>query len=441
MNPVDTPDEGPDPTQPLEPTPSRAGRRKAWWRRPITIVSAAVVIVLVGGGVTAFAMSRPQAQAQRTYTVSTTTLEQTVSATGTLEPASEADLSFASTGTVQTVDVKVGDTVTAGQTLATIDPSTLQSDLDLAQATVAQAQAQVSAASGSTAVAAANAQLASANAKLALAQSALAGATMTSPIAGVVASVNLTAGTTESGSTGSTGASSSASSNASRGGGTGGSGTGNTGSTGSGSTTAQITVISPTQWVVDASVGSSDLASLKAGLQAQITPTGVRQPLFGTVQTIGIVATSSGSGAATFPVTIAVTGAQTGLYSGTTASVSITVKQLDNVLAVPTYALSSSGGKTTVVVQKNGKNTTVPVTVGQVYGAETQIMSGLTSGDVIVLPSFLSTGTTGTTGTTGRGFGGGGFGGGGFGGGGFGGGGGGGRTGGGGTGGNGGGNG
>jgi hypothetical protein len=155
-------------------------------------------------------------------------------------------------------------------------------------------------------------------------------------------------------------------------------------------------------------------------MQAQITPTGARQQLFGTVQTIGIVATSSGTGAATFPVTIAVTGAQSGLYSGTTASVSIIVKQLDNVLAVPTLALSSSGGKTVVTVQKNGKNTTVPVTIGTVYGAETQITAGLKDGDVIVMPSFSGTGTGTTgTGTGGRGFGGGfGGGGGGFGGGG-----------------------
>jgi multidrug efflux pump subunit AcrA (membrane-fusion protein) len=388
-----------------------------------------VVVLVVAGGVTAFAILRPSAAAAgaRTYTVTTGTVEQTVSATGTLEPANQANLSFASSGTVQTVDVKVGDTVAAGQTLATIDPATLQADVDLAQATLAQAQAQVSAASGSTAVAAADAQLASAQAKLTLAQSALTGATMTSPIAGIVASVNLTPGTTESGSsgsssTGSTGSTGSAGGSARGGTGSTG-GAGSTGSTGSGSSSAQITVISPTAWVVDASVGSSDLPSLKPGLQAQITPTGARQTLFGTVQTIGIVATSSGTGAATFPVTIAVTGAQSGLYSGTTASVSIVVKQLDNVLAVPTLALSSANGRTTVTVRRNGKDSSVPVTVGAVYGAETQITSGLHSGDVIVLPSFIGTGTTGTTGTTGRGFGGGGFGGGGgLGGGGFGGG-------------------
>jgi macrolide-specific efflux system membrane fusion protein len=49
--------------------------------------------------------------------------------------------------------------------------------------------------------------------------------------------------------------------------------------------------------------------------------------LFGTVSSIGIVAESSTSGSATFPVVIAVTGKQTGLYSGGSASVTIIVKQ------------------------------------------------------------------------------------------------------------------
>ena len=38
---------------------------------------------------------------------------------------------------------------------------------------------------------------------------------------------------------------------------------------------------------------------------------------------------------ATFPVTIAVTGSPSGLYAGSTATVSIIVQQINNVVEVP----------------------------------------------------------------------------------------------------------
>ena len=43
------------------------------------------------------------------------------------------------------------------------------------------------------------------------------------------------------------------------------------------SSTAQIVVISTDEFVVNASVGASDLASVKKGLQAEITPTGATE--------------------------------------------------------------------------------------------------------------------------------------------------------------------
>jgi len=95
--------------------------------------------------------------------------------------------------------------------------------------------------------------------------------------------------------------------------GAGGSGAG--GSGGSNSSGAQIVVITTNAWVVDASVSSADLAQVKKGLQAQITPTGARQPVFGTVSSVGVIASTS-AGTASFPVTVDVTGTPTGLYAG-----------------------------------------------------------------------------------------------------------------------------
>jgi multidrug efflux pump subunit AcrA (membrane-fusion protein) len=365
-------------------------------------VLAAVLLVVAAGGAYALARqgsSAAAAAAPRTVTATVTTMQQTVSSTGTLEPANEADLSFGAAGTVQTLDATVGEKVTKGERLATIDDAALTSQVQLAQAQVDQAQAQVTAsASGTSAqVAAAQAQLASARARLSSAEDALSGATLTAPFSGVVASVNIQVGEKVTGS----------------GSGSGGSGTSGSGdSSGSGasggSATAAITVISTTSWVVTAPVTNADLPSLKEGLQAQIVPTGASSPVFGTVRSVGIVASSSSSGVAEFPVTIAVTGHPAGLYAGTSVSVSIIVKQLSNVLVVPTLAVRTQNDRTVVSVDRNGSVVTTPVTVGEVFGAQTQITHGLAEGDAVVLPTggFQrgATGTTGGgTGTEGRG--------------------------------------
>jgi RND family efflux transporter MFP subunit len=330
-------------------------------------------------------------------TATTSTIRQSVSATGTLQPAHRADLSFAVSGTVTSLRVSVGDQVKVGTVLATVDSTGLQTAVTSAQANVTATQdqltAQQDAGSSAVQIASTQAQLAEAKGRLADAKTALTAASMTSPIAGTVAQVNVATGD-EVGNAASGGA-----------------------STGS-SATAQIVVISTTSWVVEASVGSEDLPQLKKGLQAEITPTGSTTKVFGTVKSVGIVASSSSSGSASFPVTIAVTGSPKGLYAGGAATVTIIVKQVENVLSVPTNALHTENGKTVVHRMVNGSQVSTPVTVGATYGTSTQILSGLKAGDKVVGTAFriggggagnggtrTRQGGTGGTGTGGGGFG------------------------------------
>ncbi|HMG27948.1 MAG TPA: HlyD family efflux transporter periplasmic adaptor subunit, partial [Acidimicrobiia bacterium] len=60
--------------------------------------------------------------------------------TATIEPVSQAKLAFPIGGTVAAVNVKVGDPVTVGQSLASLDPASLLSDLAGKQQALAQAQ-------------------------------------------------------------------------------------------------------------------------------------------------------------------------------------------------------------------------------------------------------------------------------------------------------------
>jgi macrolide-specific efflux system membrane fusion protein len=378
-------------------------------------VGLAAALIVVVGGVGAWAMNRSSSSDAATPTlvsVTTSTIRQSVSATGTIQPANRADLSFAVSGTVASIPVAVGDPVKVGTTLATVDSTALQTAVTLAQANVTATQdqltAQQNAGSSAVQIASTQAQLAAARSKLTDAQTARTAATMTSPIAGTVAQVNIAAGDKTGGSSGASGASGASASSSS--------------SSASSASSAQIVVISTTSWVVDASVGSADLPQLKKSLQAEITPTGSTTKVFGIVKSVGIVASSSTSGSASFPVTIAVTGSPKGLYAGGAVDVSIIVKQVENVLTVPTNALHTESGKTVVHQMTNGAQVSTPVTVGATYGPVTQILTGLKSGDKVVGTAFRVGGNNPAGGARTRqgGAGGGGFGGGGFGGGGFG---------------------
>jgi membrane fusion protein, macrolide-specific efflux system len=138
-----------------------------------------------------------------------------------------------------------------------------------------------------------------------------------------------------------------------------------------------------------------------------VTPNGSTTPIFGTVSSVGLIASST-SGVTSYPVTIDVTGAQPTLHPGASASVSIIVKQLTDVLAVPSAAIHYTGTTPKVTLVKGGSKVETTVAVGTASGLETQITKGLKAGDTVVVPVTRVGGGAGRTRTgTGGGFGGG----------------------------------
>lgn len=369
-------------------------------KRQLTTVSAVAAIVILGGGWLIF---RPTSSATATtITASATegTMTQSVATTGTIEPAVQSNLSFTSAGIVTAVSATVSQQVSAGQSLATVDPTNLQAQVTAAQQTLTAADLSLAAATTSAAQASAQAQITADQTKVKNAQTALAGATLNSPIDGTVATVNLSigqsVGTSSSSSTTNT-ANGNGNGSTNGGSGSGGGGAGN----GAGTTSsAQIVVISTKSWIVNATVGAAELPSVKTGLQAQITPIDATAKIFGTVQTVGIVAAASSGSTPSFPVTIAVTGTPTGLYAGSSATLSIVIKQLQNVLTVPTAAIHTSGSKSVIYQSKAGKTVPVPVTVGAVYGPQTQITAGLKAGDKVQVPVVVSRGGAARSGSS-----------------------------------------
>ncbi|GEL45638.1 hypothetical protein CHO01_07540 [Cellulomonas hominis] len=127
------------PAAPASPATARAARRTRRRRLVVGGTAGALALLLAGGGV-AFALGRSGGPGYRTATAELGTVEQTVDTTGTVASAGRADRSFSVAGTVGSVAVAVGDTVAAGQVLASLDPASLQDAVDEAEQAVADAQ-------------------------------------------------------------------------------------------------------------------------------------------------------------------------------------------------------------------------------------------------------------------------------------------------------------
>lgn len=118
-----------------------------------------------------------------------------VMASGEVVPEPRAALSFPLTGTVRTVEVQVGDKVSMGDVLVTLDPAIWEARVMEAEGALAAAEAeerlQVRNGASQEHIDAANADVDTARAALDAARATLAQATLTAPFAGTVASVDI----------------------------------------------------------------------------------------------------------------------------------------------------------------------------------------------------------------------------------------------------------
>ncbi|MGW1988981.1 efflux RND transporter periplasmic adaptor subunit [Embleya sp. NPDC001921] len=131
--------------------------RRVRLRRKSVLINLALATAMVTGVGFAYAAvddGGGSAGATRTRTGKVTkgTVQATVSASGSLTSPSDVGVGFTAAGRVTAVGVKVGDTVTAGQVLAQVDPTQAQEALDAAKAAVTVAQANLTKAQAGTPV-------------------------------------------------------------------------------------------------------------------------------------------------------------------------------------------------------------------------------------------------------------------------------------------------
>lgn len=343
-------------------------RRKKLIRRGIAagVVGAIALTAIVA---TLVINAQPQgASGPVTDMVTEGTFSTTVEAKGQLKPISSSVVSPSVDGTVDSINVQAGQSVSEGDVLMTIKNEELdrnvaeaqravaaaQEDLTNAQKAAAVAQATPTtdvdgasaAAAGASAgsadtntVSAAQRSLASAQANLDQANAKAAGRTVTAPSSGSIVELNAKVGATV----------------------TGGMIMGESDTSG-GKQCMQIADLSKMKVTVQ--VGEKDITKIAVGQSANVTypafPDIVSQ---GTVTAIASVANSdsnSGGGSVTFNVDILIEAPDARLKPGMTAEVSVVTEQLDDVVMVPTMALMTEDGEhyyVNVATNDEGKQT------------------------------------------------------------------------------------
>lgn len=261
------------------------------------------------------------------YTVSVTKkdLSNTISGSGSAYAGTSKDVAPNNIGTLSGLSVKVGDTVTAGQTLFTSSSDDLSKAVTTAQNNLTKANLSLSSDESadnvdSNKVATDKIAVSDAETNLASAQSALAKMTVTAPISGVVTAVNSTNGDTVS------------------------------------SGTTVLTIVDMNSMKIKVSVDETDISKVKTGQTATIKFSALSDKSFqGTVESIAETGTTSNS-VTTYAVVVGVTN-PSGIKLGMNATVTIAVESKTNALVIPAEALVESNNKKYVKVEAAGSTT------------------------------------------------------------------------------------
>jgi membrane fusion protein, macrolide-specific efflux system len=313
-------------------------------RRTYVVYTVLILALLgIGGGVYLALRGNPASAgttAAATVTVTRGTVAASVSASGNVVSPRTLELSFSDSGTIATIPVRVGQKVTKGTVLSTLT--------DAAGDTVK----------------------------------------LKAPMAGTVSSVAGVVGqTVGSGSgntttvtgTNATSSSSAASSSSS--------------STGSDTGTGFIELTDVAHLEIRAYFSEADILKLKVGQAATVSFDAIAgSSVRGTVRQIDPTSTVQNS-VVEYGVTIDLRHQPAQLRLGQTATVQIVTERARNALSVPSAVVQTVNGRHVVTVVRSGGQVQTVVQIGVEGDQSTQILSGLSAGDEVVIP--VSTGTNG----------------------------------------------
>jgi RND family efflux transporter MFP subunit len=379
----------------------------------VVVVVAVIAISMLGSSTTTGTVTTAKVQRQ--------TIQATVSGSGNAVVSDVTEVQPGITGTVTHLSVKLGQTVKAGQLLFKITNPSLDAAVEQAEGQYRQAKQGVSQAKASViqaqnslhnaehpakvgtatpspdprAVKLAKQQLTSAKLGLTSANESLDSAatsvsqakdnadkrTVTAPVGGVITVLNAQNGQSLSGSSSSSSGSSAAST--------------------SGSTNSAVEISDLSTLRAQVQINEVDLVNVKVGQSASVTFDALPSvAVSGTVSDIAPTGTNT-SGVVTYNVNIALKSVDPRLRPTMSCTADITSETHTDALVVPSPAVHTDAATQqhyVETVDASGQTKQVIVQTGLVVGTQTEILSGVTEGAVVVTGG--STGTSGSTTTS-----------------------------------------
>jgi multidrug efflux pump subunit AcrA (membrane-fusion protein) len=142
--------------------------------------------------------------------------------------------------------------------------------------------------------------------------------------------------------------------------------------------------------IITVSLSQIDTPKVKIGNKATLTfdafPGKTYTGKVVSIDTIGSVS----SGVTTYPATIKLDLEVPEIFSNMTASAVIITQTKDGVIIIPSSSISFKNGQSTARLMKNGKIEEVSVETGITSGTQTEIISGIAEGDIVVTSTAVS---------------------------------------------------
>ena len=377
-----------------------------------TRMAVAVALFVAAGVVGWMYLAPSEARVEpQTIKVERGDITEAVLATGSLQASSITSIGAQVSGTIQTLSVKLGDTVKAGDLIAQIDSTNQQNAVKSAEAAIANMQAQLLSkqadlkgaqaaldradklspqklisdadlmtaqaglASAQAAVASLEAQISQAKLALDDANLALSRTTITAPTAGTVVAVLVTAGQ----------------------------------SVNANQTAPTIVKIADLDtMLIKAQISEADVTKVAPGQSATFTILGdpntrIPATLLSVEPAPDAITTadtglSSSDNAVYYNGLFSVANPDHRLRIAMTAQVSITINSKAGVLTLPASALGTQGRngdyRVAVYDQATGKIHPEPVKVGLNNNITAEILSGLNEGDLVIVPRSSTSSTS-----------------------------------------------
>lgn len=333
-------------------------KAKKWWILAVVILIAAAVY-----GYQAYQTSITPAPTGSPYKVERGDVVAIVSATGTLSPVNSVDVSSRITGRIVEVRVNENEMVKAKQIIIVLDDRQLKAQVDQAGAKLENAQAtyqrsRILTEHGALAKQQLDADRTSYEVARAVYEdmtSSLEDAIIRAPIDGMVIGKPIPAGQTVA--------------------------------PGISNPMVLLTVADLASMQIQALVDESDIGKIKQGQKVKFTVDSYPTKIFsGNVQTISNKANIT-QNVVYYTVYIDVESPEGLLKPTMTARVSFNIGERNNVVVIPLSAIKDNKGQRVVqLVGPDGKNSPVVITTGLSSEEQIEVLSGLSAGDVLMLP-------------------------------------------------------